>query len=147
MAPGIYRAPATPDAHWHALFESSHTLSAELQAGRLQLLARISATEHEALSDALEHIRGEVIWWRRRNDVSQDGRHLDVAYRVIATGLGQEDQQQWKCVVQYDKPLQNGAGTQYGEFQSPNAAIEYGVSMAQHVITGVLDQMEADPDE
>jgi hypothetical protein len=141
----IYWADATLDGHWQAFIESSYTLSAELQAGGVQLLPRMYATEHEALSDALERIQGEVIWWRRRNDVYQDGTHRDVAYRVIATRLGQEDPRQWKCVVQYDKPLQNGAGTQYGEFLSPNAAIEYGVSMAQHVIAGVLDQLEADP--
>src|SRR5260370_11657115 len=112
---GIYWAAPTPDGHWQAFIESSHTLSAELQAARIQLLPRMYATEHEALSDALERLQGEVIWWRRRNDVYQDGTHLDVAYRVIATRLGQEDPQHWKCVVQYDNPFQNSAGTQYGE--------------------------------
>ena len=134
-----YWSDPAPDGRWQAWIESNFTVSRDLQAGGIHAIPRLFINEEAANAAALEHIHGEILWWRRRNDIFYDGTHMGVAYRIFVTRLGLPEEEGWKCVIQYDKPMQNGLGVESGCFTSPEVAMEHGKEIAPRVIKNILN--------
>ena len=142
----LYWADPAPHGRWQAWIESNFSLSNDLPSG-LRALPSLYASEHEATEAAKERIQGEVIWWRRRNDSFFDGTHLGVAYRILATRIGLPEEEGWKCVIQYDKPMQNGNGTEDSQrFASAEKALEHGKDVALHAIAHIVRVLQLDPE-